>query len=459
MLLVNSGSLCFACVAVVGLSACNQDGAVPTERNGAAGATSAPGGSAGSESSSSGSGSGSASGGSPAAAGASPGAAGASGWSPGETAWAPFPWAPEGCKGAQYAIEPSEAAPTLSWIPCENGNSGCTRLVTDWDRSVPQRARFSPYHFHSSPKDSEPFLWAARVQTDEDLEVVYRDNSPVLVIRSSDTYCKPGRTQPTSAGACTVFPQPEGNHVALIDWDDPSSVVSLAESQASYSRGCTSEHRLASTTGPYLFMLSLSSGVETPIRWEDGLFMTAQMYDDRALIVRGADAGKQDAWHWNDESGLQRLSIDGNVWALTFDGHDIAWLEVEPEEGNTLPEGKPGVLWTSPAPGFGEWNPRRVTDVAPTVFGMGGQVSGNGIFALVEDKPGVYDRRVHVYRLSDGRHWELPNLPDLVRTDDLEKSTVPINILRVTDTEIWWVGMSESVKQVTTVVRQRLDTL
>ena len=391
--------------------------------------------------------------------GAGTGGDGGSPWSAGDASWAPLSWAPEGCDDIEYALEPSKAAPTLEWIPCENGNPGCTRLVTDWERSVPQLARFSPYLFHSNPGSAEPFLWAARVQTEEDLEVVYRDNEPILVIRSGDLYCKPSRTQPTAKGACIVFPQPEGNHVALVDWDAPNSVVQLAESQASYSRGCSGEHRLASTTGPYLYSLALSTGVETPLWWEDGLFATAQRYEPFSLVVVGSGAdGKREAWYHTEESGQQRLSIDGQVWSLTFDGQEIVWMEVEGDP-YALPDQMPGVLWASPAPGYGDWSPRRIAEVAPTFFGFGAQRSGKGMFALVEEKPDGFDRRIHVYRLSDGRHWELPNLPDLVRTDDADKSTVPANILRVTDTEVWWVGMSESVKQATTVVRQRLDTL
>ena len=397
--------------------------------------------------------------------GSTQGGTGGSAWSA-DASWAPLPWAPKGCEGANYALEPAKAAPTLRWIPCENGNPGCTRLVTDWERSVPQRPRFAPNRFHLEPSGSEPFLWSARVQTDEDLEVVYRDSDPILVIRSGDLYCNPGFTQPTAKGACTVFPQPEGNHVALIDWDDPTKAPPLFESSAMFSRGCSAESRLASPGGsPNLYMLSLVTGVETWLRWDDGLFMSAYMTDNLALIVRGVDmmpgqeVAVQDAWYWMASVGLKRFPIESNVWALTFDGSEIAWLEVEAEGVNTLPEGKPAVLWASTAPWLGDWSPRRVADVPPPVFGLNAQRSGKGIFASIEDEPGTFDRRVHVYRLSDGQHWALPNLPDLVRTDDADKTTVPTNIVRVTDTEVWWLGMSESVKQVTTVVRQRLDTL
>ncbi len=450
---------CAACIALAGLFACEQDpdpastqrdagtpppgggggGTSSTPNGGGGGSTTTPGGSGGS------------------AAGTS---AGGAPWSSGDAAWAPLSWAPEGCDGIEYARDPSKAAPTLKWIPCENGNAGCTRLVTDWERSVPQRARFTPNIFHPESSGLEPFLWSARVQTTEDLEVVYRDNEPILVIRSSDLDCKPAYTQPTSKGVCIVFPQLEGIHVALIDWNDPSKEPPLLKSSAMFSRGCFAEDRLASPGGsPRLYSLSMSTGVETPVLWDGGLFGTAQRYEPFSLIIFGSRAtGKDEAWYHTEAGGLQRLPVDGNVWSLTFDGHDIVWMEVEGDP-YALPDQMPGVLWASPAPGFGDWHPRRVTEVAPTYFGLGAQRSGQGVFALVEHKTGTFDRRAHAYRLSDGKHWELPNLPDLVDPEDADKITVPAEILRVTDTEIWWTGMSESVKQATTVVRQRLDTL
>jgi hypothetical protein len=72
------------------------------------------------------------------------------------------------------------------------------------------------------------------------------------------------------------------------------------------------------------------------------------------------------------------------------------------------------------------------------------------------DRP---DYRLHVYRLSDGRHWELPRFVDISPAAEPNAVTVPSAVLEIDETEVWYATQSQSTNTPWTIVRQRLDAL
>jgi hypothetical protein len=68
---------------------------------------------------------------------------------------------------------------------------------------------------------------------------------------------------------------------------------------------------------------------------------------------------------------------------------------------------------------------------------------------------------VHLYGISDGRHWEVPRFPDPApgNRKPEESPAIPASVLALDVNEIWWEGRSQFTGQTWTVVRQRIDAL
>lgn len=406
-------------------------------------------------------------------AGNGPVSAGAAGTSSGGTAgsfsgegdpgWKTFDWLTR-CSGVEYAEVPANAAPRLKWIPCEGDIPGCTRLDASWERARTNVAPITPYPFFLQQSGKRYFAASVNYRDEFRLDVLYEDDEPVFVTRDNSEGCGFTATQPTPSGVCSIVFPPAGEFsLTSFDWRSPAAPGKYQwDTTADTNLGCFDTHRVASDAAGDLSMMDLQTGAPLIARWEggDGVKLSATAYETHTLTIRSAgmtDAPIQDGWQWMPDGRLLPLvSVpDKALLSLLSEGETVAWVQVPIELWGTTIEGS-GELWKSSfVPGTGAITPVKVADIE--MASMGNHAMGAGLYGLIAT-PANFQGRLHVYRLSDGRHWELPRLPNHAKPGD-DSETVPVELLRLTDDEIWWRGAPQVGIKNVTIVRQSLSAL
>jgi hypothetical protein len=86
---------------------------------------------------------------------------------------------------------------------------------------------------------------------------------------------------------------------------------------------------------------------------------------------------------------------------------------------------------------------------------------GGGFYAMLEQESTGRPSALHVYRLSDARHWAISGLADSWPGAQVPagSETWPVSILHLDEEEVWFTGWSEYGHQQKAIVRQRLDAL
>jgi hypothetical protein len=399
------------------------------------------------------------------AAGTTAGAGGAAGTTAGTTGdpdWRTYEWIAE-CDGVEYAATPANAVPRLNWVPCEGDLPGCTRLDTGWDRDQRGAPPLTPYAFTES--DGALYLTASVNYRDQDnYEVVYQDGEPVFVARDNADDCGFSDSRLTASGICATLWTPDNKWVtAWFDWRSPADAARVMWPTV-YDRtfGCSDERRFASGPGGFASVTDSATGTPKMFRWEgEGTFyhLTMAAYETHALEIRSGGTGAnpvQDGWLWTPERGLESLlNVPGQaLLSLLSDGDELAWVQIP---GGIADKGD-GELWKSSfsltSTGLA---PVKVADVRAATLGRNHKMGG-GNYALLETGPSSYEGKLHVYRLSDGHHWELPRLPNYNKPGD-PSLIVPVRALRVTETEVWWLGAPQVGVTNHTIVRQSLAAL
>jgi hypothetical protein len=111
----------------------------------------------------------------------------------------------------------------------------------------------------------------------------------------------------------------------------------------------------------------------------------------------------------------------------------------------------PGELWASPfVTSEDALEPRKVRgDVPSTSIWAAGKAIGGGYYAVVEQHEGSTEpNRLHVYRLSDGRHWLVRSPPGVQ----------PGDVLSIDQETVWYRALSSNFAT-TSIVRQELAAL
>jgi hypothetical protein len=265
----------------------------------------------------------------------------------------------------------------------------------------------------------------------------------------------------TGARICAqVFDLPAP--VVELPHDDPRGVpIRQGASAADLTAGCTEHLRLGRDPGLHYWLWDFSTGEEIRLTWPGGYRpWSARVFGASALIVGSSSddmLGKLDGWIWSRERGFQLIVDPGddNVYQLLTDGETLAWIQTDRSVG-LFDDPKPGTLWTSPFaddPSGIVPEQRRelgVVRTAPLSYAMGA-----GHIAMLHAPPGKDTSRLHVYSVTDGRHWESPALPDLA---DIGGVTVPTKVLHVDAEEVWYEA-SSTTSSYKTIVRQRIAAL
>lgn len=370
-------------------------------------------------------------------------------------------WLPSECPGIDVSRAPAYAAPELIWQDCPGGTPGCRHLKVTWS--------FNPaYAYPFQGADVSIVDGAVRfsiyMNTDAGwLTPTYDEtDAPVAAWRGwydNVSPCGGGDLCWTRAFTGFVFMRTLAGgykrpavHTALSPLE--GQLVSSWGSQGGILMGC-SEHLLAAIdlvgNG---YVRDMSSGQEYPIL-SDGSVFTLFPVADGAIVQRmGSTAGHQvlEPWIWHPPDSIQRLINPGDelVFDIRADATTLAWLQMPTESVYDIAG---GALWASPfTTNPAEVAPKKIRDVPPTTSSTGYHVQGGGYYALVEGSMSASMSnsltKVHVYRLSDGRHWEVPNPPQ----------TRSLSLFHIDSDELWFMReLSEPPWR--TIARQRLDAL
>ncbi len=389
------------------------------------------------------------------------GGAGGTAGTTGDANWRSFDWIPQ-CDGVEYAATPANAVPALTWVPCEGDIPGCTRLDTSWQRDVRGAPPLTPYSF--AEVDGKLYLTASVNYRDRVRhEVVYQGDEPVFVARDNSDDCGFSDTRLTASGICATLWPPAGKWVtAWFSWQSPADAPrAMWETVYDRTFACSDARRFASDAAGHASVTDSATGVPVRFTWgDDSDHLTMAAYETHALEIRGAGTNAnpiQDGWLWTPERGLESLlPVPGDaLLSVLSDGDQLAWVQVPHSPGITTTGD--GALWKSPfSLASTALAPVKVADVRAA--NLGHQKMGGGNYALIENAPNSYQGKLHVYRLSDGRHWELPRLPNYTKPGD-PSLVVPIKVLRVTKTDVWWLGAPQVGVTNQTIVRQALAAL
>jgi hypothetical protein len=232
--------------------------------------------------------------------------------------------------------------------------------------------------------------------------------------------------------------------------------------------GCNADLYAGASLANEVMIRDLTSDAELRVAWPSSETFNPALYRDSAVVQRwtrvatpgGGHREVVDGWLWQRPSTLIRL-VDPSpeiLLDLRADGDTLAWVQSPTQD---VYQPMPTSLWTSPvASAPSALVPRRVRDSAPAIIGTASFALGGGYYAMIDGIPNRNHSRLHLYRLADGRHWVVPDLPDLgFGSIPTGSRSVPSAILSLDREEIWWVGMSQHVQQPRTIVRQRIDAL
>ncbi|MBX3126605.1 MAG: hypothetical protein KF718_07795 [Polyangiaceae bacterium] len=382
-------------------------------------------------------------------------------WQPaGDPGWHTPAWA---CGGISVATNPVHGAPPLEWEPCGSGLPGCLRLLVPWQASIQriQQARVgrtSPTTIVtlSFSRDTEHF-------DTEHFKAVYEDGAPKVVWRYQPGLAPEGCSMTTPEwtpnhlcvsttevfdGAVTVGRQfllpPTSSGPPLASWT----------STATFPSGCSTELLGADDSAGSGWVRDLVSGNEYPLEASPGIAWPPVIHEDIALFRRWWGDGtyiRLDAWLWKRPNATAPLveAPDGEmVYDVQTDGATLVWVQTKSE---SVLDRAPGELWTSPFSKTSsalQPSKRRTTPAISVALSM--KRVGSGYYALIEQPlpAGNENWKLHVYRLSDARHWQVA-LPGALR---------PVEVVHVDAEEVWVRAHTMKVADMT-LIRRRIDQL
>lgn len=377
---------------------------------------------------------------------------------PGDPGWKPVPWQPAGCD-AEYATNVANAAPPLIWADC--GLPGCTRLVPIWSPKVgdvyawPIQAPPQVYRSGSLLRFSLHFMYGKTVNDLDQRKIIYDENWKALAVWRGKE-CGGNVLQWTGKHVCTALGGINGQMaqvtLSLSDLTGPP-LAKYDEGKVTIPLGCTEDLFASSSGGGTQHVRDLVSGIEYMLAPPTGGIELGdqRLIGEYALIPRiasGSNGPLIDGWIWKRPNVLEKLVDPGNevIYDIRSDGKTLVWVQTQSKD---ILESAPGELWTS---GFAttaagiQAQKRRPVPASSLAASMKGV--GDGWYALVEQPVGSDDRFLHVYRLSDARHWVVPTPADVRPTD----------IVHIDSQEVWFTGMT-ATDSYSTVVRQKLSAL
>jgi hypothetical protein len=279
---------------------------------------------------------------------------------------------------------------------------------------------------------------------------------PLVAWRSSaETGCVGNLLQWTAGHVCLAV----GNAVdpiyqAILPTSDPSgSPLALYATYPFIPLSCNEHLLVGSNSVGVPYVRDLESGLETWIQPSVGRSFDARLAGEHLLLVVEDTSGanvKLTGWIWNRPNTLEQIVDPGSevIYDMRSDGQTLVWVQVSSAALGTL---APGTLWTSPfATSAAEVKGTARRATPPMYLAESSKTANQGFYALIDQTSEGNDaeRHVHVYRLSDARHWAVPQISDVK----------PSKMIYIDSEEVWYLGATLN-GATSTIIRQRLDAL
>lgn len=164
-------------------------------------------------------------------------------------------------------------------------------------------------------------------------------------------------------------------------------------------------------------------------------------------------------------SGGSRQVLDASPKVLVDARQDDTYLVWLTTESGDL---QAGTLWRSNLEDGRPIDPVSLGTVPAASATNGFHRIGGGYYAVIEGSASSIPdtpTRLHLFRLLDGRRWIVPDQPDQYTAETGAPPRAPglrttaSGIVHLDETEIWWVGASQSYTYARSLFRQRLDSL
>jgi len=339
-------------------------------------------------------------------------------WTPtGDPKWAAVDWAP-GCL-IEAATRPEHAMPELVWTDCE-GLAGCQRLDPNW--YVRKKIYLGFANGYRKSNRSSLGVGTAWGDGAEWRFAVYDQTwRPKAVWRGNTGDCNGVALRPTPWHVCFLSAKSGGPAVAgLFRAEDLTGTPLLTyTTKGRLSEGCTADLAISFNTVGRSFIYDFNLAHEVELSVPTGEAFIPESVGPAAFFSRSYanGNGKQalDGWVWSPSLGAKPL-IDPTgkfVADIRSDGESLAWLELDM---TSISFSAAGTLWSSPATlDKASVSRRLVREVPSTTITMNHKAIGGGFYAMLEQHTGDQSVvKLHVYRLADGRHWQVPTPPDLL---------------------------------------------
>jgi hypothetical protein len=394
-------------------------------------------------------------------------------WQPsGDPGWTKIPWVD--C-GAVYAKHPEHAVPPLVWNACEGGIPGCQRLVVNWDYKFPPFATQDTFG-GGVFKTSSGLIFLLWILTkDSKTLAAYADAETPLAAWHGETpnglnSCGPVIMEWSSKHICQAFGGLPPLRVGLVPLggDVNGAPSKTFKSAADVPAACNETKLFAMDTANDWSVRDLETDAVHELGWPTGVAFDPRVHGELALVPRwGSDASNNqilEGWLWTPPNSLIKL-VDATpelVYDIRTDGTTLVWLQ---SASSGIEQWVPADIWLSPfTTDPSKLQPKKLRQHPRASIGATSKRIGGGFYAAIEPEksgPNSYspNHRLHLYRLSDGRHWELPRFEDISPGAAPDTFTVPSAVLQLDDTEIWYEAKSQTTGTRWTVVRQRLDAL
>jgi len=367
----------------------------------------------------------------------------------GDAGWQAVPWAPADCM--YVADDPALAVPELEWTDC---GTGCSRLVPNWlsKSGIPLQAA-QVYKAGSTLRlglhmwVGEPGYWR---------KAIYDENwKPLAVWKRGAALCGANLLQWTPKHVCLSIGT--GLEPTLQAFLDPTNLSgppkSFYATESIVPLACNEELFVGSSSGGIPYVRDLQSGFETWVQPPVGWSLDARLAGPHLFLVvqdLTQQMGRLTGWVWKRPNNLEQLvrPETENLFDLRSDGKTLVWIQTQ---SASVWEVAPGVLWTSSfATSAASLQPTERRTVPSISAAQSTKTANDGHYGLIEQTTSGSDakRRVHVYRLSDAHHWQVPSIADVLPTD----------MIYIDSEEVWYLGATLN-GATSTIIRQRLDAL
>jgi hypothetical protein len=235
-------------------------------------------------------------------------------------------------------------------------------------------------------------------------------------------------------------------------FDAPSELTQLCSRQLWVSYGGGAAMDLSTTSNDVAYLGQLAGGTSSSFNDGDAAGDTIAFIMD----PRGTQRDFQ-TWSWSAKAGAVKLesSSQGQRIDITFDGRDIAWREYI--ENTATPGRWMYDVYTFPYVAGSTNATKRLVGRLPPEPYCGSQRVGGGYYAMTEGEcnNSQSTARLHLFRLSDGRHWTVEAFSDPEKPGAV---TRPTGVLYIDEQEVIYRG-DGIANRTSSIIRQRIDAL